>query len=394
DLKESAVTVANFTEETTANNLAFVEGIILANYQFLKYKKEADKLRKPLSDIHVHTDMVAASDLEELKALSEGVFKARDLVNEPLSFLTAPQLSKEIKAMSEEAGFSLTVFKKSKIKELKMGGLLAVNYGSVDPPRFNILEWKPENAVNEKPIVLVGKGVVYDTGGLSLKPTVGMDIMKCDMAGAAAVACTMYAVAKNKLPIHLIVLVPATDNRPGKNAYVPGDVIKMYDGSTVEVLNTDAEGRMILADALAYAKQYDPELVIDIATLTGASLVTIGAHGMLLMTDDRMNTKTKQQLVDASYTVKERLAELPIWAEHRKQLDSDIADLKNIGGRFAGSITAGAFLKHFTDYPWMHIDMAPMGWSYGKSGYRPKGGAGTGVRLFYQFLKNRIEQEA
>ena len=186
--------------------------------------------------------------------------------------------------MGKDAGFKVEVYNKAKIKQLKMGGLLAVNQGSVDEPTFTVMEYKPKNAKNKKPYVLVGKGVVYDTGGLSLKPTANsMDLMKCDMAGSASVGCTLYAIAKAKLNIHVIGLVPATDNRPGFNAFAPGDIITMMDGSTVEMLNSDAEGRMILGDALHFAKRYEPEMAIELSTLTGAAAAAIGQYGIVSM---------------------------------------------------------------------------------------------------------------
>ncbi|MCL4111832.1 UNVERIFIED_CONTAM: hypothetical protein GTU68_018088 [Idotea baltica] len=319
------------------------------------------------------------------------VYETRTLVNEPLSYLTATQLSKEIKRLGKSSGFSVEVYEKKKIESLKMGGLLAVNIGSVEPPTFSILEWKPKNAVNKKPVVLVGKGVVYDTGGLSLKPTANsMDFMKCDMAGAGAVIGAVNAVSLNKLPLHIIGLVPATDNRPGGNAYVPGDVIKMYDGSTVEVLNTDAEGRMLLADALAFAKQYNPELVVDMATLTGASVRAIGDQASALF--GTASEKTKKALKESGFSTHERLVEFPLWREYGEMLKSDIADLKNLGGPTAGQITAAKFLEHFTDYNWMHIDIAGPAWLHSKRGYLSKGGTGVGVRLMYHFLKKMTEK--
>jgi len=235
-----------------------------------------------------------------------------------------------------------------------MGGLLAVNKGSIDPPTFTIMTWKPEKHINKKPFVLVGKGIVYDTGGLSLKPTHdGMDYMKCDMAGAATVAGAMYAIAKAKLPLHVIALAPATDNRPDGNAYVPGDVVKMYDGSTVEVLNTDAEGRMILADALSWAKKYDPELVIDLATLTGAALAAIGKYGIVGM--GNAPREVMDQLKESGDAVCERIAEFPFWDDYAEMLKSDIADLKNIGGRYAGAITAGIIPIFISILPDQHL---------------------------------------
>ncbi|MEE4259158.1 MAG: hypothetical protein V2I62_05320, partial [Bacteroidales bacterium] len=234
--------------------LAFLEGLLLGNYQFLKYKKDADEKENKLEEIDIYSKQISADDIDLLSIVTEAVYNTRDFVNEPLSALNAVKFSEEVKKLGEACGAKVEVFNKKKIESLRMGGLLAVNKGSIDPPTFTIFEWKPKNKVNKKPIILVGKGVMYDTGGLSLKPTNYMDTMKCDMAGGAAVAGALYAIAKAKLPVHVIGLIPATDNRPDGNAYVPGDVITMLDGTTVEVLNTDAEGRMILADALSYAK--------------------------------------------------------------------------------------------------------------------------------------------
>ncbi|MFL5729672.1 MAG: leucyl aminopeptidase family protein, partial [Cytophagaceae bacterium] len=233
----------------------------------------------------------------------------------------------------------------------------------------------------------VGKGVVYDTGGLSLKPSESMSMMKCDMAGAAAVAATIYALAKNKIPLHVIGLIPATDNRPGENAITPGDVITMLSGGTVEVLNTDAEGRLILADALTYAARYKPQLVIDLATLTGSALRAIGKEGIVFM--GNAAEKTKKSFSDSGYEVYERLVEFPLWEEYGKQNESDIADIKNLGSGEAGAITAAKFLEHFVDYDWMHLDIAGMAFLGGTDYYRGKNGTGVGVRLLYNFLKKQ-----
>lgn len=366
---------------------SYAEGIVLANYQFLKYFKEKEQLKSTFHTLHLLTEFIPSKEVELLNILFEGVCAARDLVNEPLSYLTAVQLSEEIKRLGKAANFSVNVLDKAAIEALEMGGLLAVNKGSNDPPTFSILEWKPNQVVNKKPIVLVGKGVVYDTGGLSLKPTANsMDFMKCDMAGAAGVIGAMYAVAKAELPIHLICLVPSTDNRPGVNAYVPGDVVTMHSGSTVEVLNTDAEGRMLLADGLHYAKQYDPELVIDMATLTGSAAHAVGNQGAVLM--GTASDQTKKALLQAGIETHERLVEFPLWKEYGEQLKSDVADLKNLGGSTAGAITAGKFLEHFTAYNWMHIDMAGVAYLHHEDAYRTKGGTGYGVQLIYNFLLN------
>jgi len=368
--------------------LALAEGIALSNYQFVKYKtKDVEKDKHTLKSIFVNSKKVNVKDIERLQISVDAVAEARTLVNEPASTLNAVQLAKEFQRLGKEAGFKVTVFDKAKIQSLGMGGLLAVNLGSVDPPTFTIMEWKPNRAKNKKPIVLVGKGVVYDTGGLSLKPTPNsMDYMKCDMAGSAAVGCTMYAIAKAKLPVHVIGLVPSTDNRPGGNAYAPGDVIKMYDGQMVEMLNADAEGRMILADALSYAKQYNPELVIDLATLTGSAIAAVGTFGTVAM--GTASEAQKNKLKTSGNNVYERLAEFPFWDEYDELIKSDIADMKNIGGPYGGAITAGKFLARFTDYPWIHLDIAGPAFLTVKDSYRGKGGTGTGVRLLFDFFKN------
>lgn len=369
--------------------IAFTEGLLLANYQFLKYFKNAAEKEHSLKQIDIYADSITEKQIEELSNLVGAVYEARDLVNEPLSFLTADQFANEIKRLSADSGAKIEVFSKKKIEALKMGGLLAVNKGSIDPPTFSIIEWKPRNKVNSKPYVFIGKGVVYDTGGLSLKPTNYMDTMKCDMAGGAAVASAVYAIAKNQLPVHVIAIVPATDNRPDGNAYVPGDVIKMYDGTTVEVLNTDAEGRMILADALSYAKQYNPELVIDVATLTGAAVRAIGSVAMAGMHSGAENEL--ELLKRSGDCVNERIVEFPMWDEYGDMLKSKIADLKNIGGAEAGMITAGKFLEHFTDYPYIHLDIAGPAFLEKEDNYRGVGGTGYAVRLLYDFIKSKVD---
>lgn len=368
--------------------LSLTEGFLLASYEFLRYKKESHEKEislqiKELSIVHKD---VKTADIDELTYIVEGTFLARDLVNEPVISLNAEKLSKAFRKAGKDAGFSVEVFNKAKIKSLKMGGLLNVNAGSEDPPTFNILEYKPKKAINSQPYVLVGKGVTYDTGGLSLKPSTSMDTMKSDMGGSAAVIGTMVAVAKNELPIHIVGLVPATDNRPGGNAIVPGDVITISDGTTVEVLNTDAEGRLILADALSFAKKYKPALVIDLATLTGAAAVAIGKEGVVMM--GSASEEYKNQLKQAGNETYERLVEFPLWKEYGEYLKSDIADLKNIGGRMAGAITAGMFLKHFTDYEWIHLDIAGVAFLDSPDGYRGKNGTGAGVRMLYRFFRN------
>lgn len=379
-----AVFISGSNEEQM---LALTEGFALSNYQFLKYFKDADKKKYALESILVVSEEVSKKAVSKLNNTLKAVFWARNMVNEPVSYLTATQLSKEIGLLGEEAGLSVQVLEKAKIEALKMGGLLAVNKGSVEPPTFTILEYKPKKVKNKKPIVLVGKGVVYDTGGLSLKPTAGsMDLMKSDMAGAACMAATIYGAALNQLDVHLIGLIPATDNRPGLNAYAPGDVVTMYDGTTVEVLNTDAEGRMILADALSYSNKLEPELVIDAATLTGAAVVAIGTKASCLMGNAKQ--KVLDQLIASGNEVHERLVQLPFWDEYLDEMKSSIADLKNIGGRYAGMITAGKFLEHFVKSPYIHLDIAGPSFLESPQDYKGKGGTGVGVRLLLHYLEN------
>jgi leucyl aminopeptidase len=370
--------------------MAFSEGLILSNYQFLKYKTKAASEKNSLKSVGIHHKSITKSDIDYLKAVCTAVYKTRYLLNEPPNFLTAVELSNQFTKMGKDAGFSVKVYDKKEIVKMKMGGLLSVNLGSIDPQTFTVMEYKPANAVNSKPYVLVGKGVVYDTGGMSLKPTPNsMDSMKCDMAGGAAVGGAMYAIAKSKLPVHVIALVPATDNRPDGNAYVPGDVITMMSGKTVEVLNTDAEGRLILADALHYAKSLKPELVMEFSTLTGAAAAAIGQYGIVSM--GKVNDATRAELEIAGNNVYERLAEFPMWDEYDDLLKSDIADLKNIGGPYGGAITAGRFLLNFTDYPYMHFDIAGPAFIKGNDSYRGKNGTGVGVRLITEFIKNRVK---
>lgn len=384
-----------FIQSTCAANgvsYLFAEGLSLANYQFLNYKSDAKKLTHSLTTLLFSKNSFTATELNQLDILYKAISKARDLVNEPLQTLTATALADAFKNMGKEAGFKVTVLNKEQITNEKMGGILAVNRGSILPPTFSIMEYKPKNAHNKQPIVLVGKGIVYDTGGLSLKPTpASMDRMKSDMSGSAVVSATIYAASLLQLPLHIIALVPATENRPGENAYVPGDVITMYSGKTVEVLNTDAEGRLVLADALHWAKRYEPALVVDFATLTGAAAAAIGDVGIVCMGNADENTKLALKTAGANQY--ERLVEFPMWDEYGDMIKSDIADLKNIGGPYGGAITAGKFLEHFVDYPWMHFDIAGVSLNMSKKGYHPVGGTAYGVRMLLDFLMHYTIQK-
>ncbi|GAB3733947.1 hypothetical protein GCM10027594_15580 [Hymenobacter agri] len=371
--------------------LLLAEGLALSAYQFEGYKTDEKSRQAPaLKTVYLVGNAATADEVHELEGLLQGVILARDLVNAPVNKLNAVQLAERIAEAGDQAGYSTDILDLAKIEALRMGGLLAVNLGSPEPPTFNILEYKPANAKNQKPYVLVGKGVVFDTGGLSLKPTPNsMDLMKCDMAGGAAVAGTLFALAKNQVPLYVIGLVPATDNRPGGLAYAPGDVITMHSGLTVEVKNTDAEGRLLLADALSFAKRYNPELVIDLATLTGAAVRALATEASASM--GTAGPATMQQLGEAGYAVHERLVEFPLWDEYADHMKSDIADLSNLGKGEAGHISAAKFLERFAEgYPWIHLDIAGPAFLTAPESYRGKGGTGVGVRLLYEFLTKQL----
>ncbi len=388
--KVAEVFILNLSENAQAA-LLLAEGLALTAYQFEGYKTDEKSRKAPvLKEVYLVGQAATVAEIHALDCLLQGVLLARDLVNAPLNKLNALQFAERMAQAGDEAGYTTDILDLAKIEALRMGGLLAVNLGSPEPPTFSILEYKPANAKNSKPYVLVGKGVVFDTGGLSLKPTPNsMDMMKCDMAGGAAVAGTLYALAKNEVPLHVIGLVPATDNRPGGLAYVPGDVITMHSGLTVEVKNTDAEGRLLLADALSFAKRYEPELVIDLATLTGAAVRALGTEASASM--GTANPATMQQLSEAGYAVHERLVEFPLWDDYADHIKSDIADLSNLGKAEAGHISAAKFLERFAvGYPWVHLDIAGPAYLTAAESYRGKGGTGIGVRLLYEFFQQQL----
>jgi len=364
----------------------FTEGLLLSIYKFGKYKTKADEtVKKEYPSkllLYGNTDN---AEIKWLTDLTDAVWFVRDLINEPVNHLNAVALAGEIHKTGKSAGFIVEVLNKGRIEALKMGGLLAVNRGSVDPPVFCILEWKPKKSLNKNPVVLVGKGIVYDTGGLNIKTGDYMAMMKGDMAGAATVAGVFYTAARSKLPLHLIGLIPATDNRPGGNAYTQGDIITMHNKMTVEVGNTDAEGRLILADAISYASKYNPELIIDIATLTGSAAVTFGNKAIAMMTN--ADRKYIRLLEESGNIVYERIAELPFWEEYGEMIKSDIADIKNVGGREAGAITGGKFLEKFAGFPLIHLDIAGTGLLKKDDFYRLKEGPGSGLRLLATFLR-------
>lgn len=365
--------------------IAFLEGLLLSSYSFSKYKKEKSGVQIKVS---CTSNIIDEKSLTELKKLAEAVSLTKTMVNEPPQFMDALKFAEYAVDAGKKFGFETQILGKAQIEELRMGGILAVNRGSSIPPTFNIFNYKPENAVNEKPLVLVGKGVTFDTGGYSIKVGGNMTSMKSDMAGGAAVLGIVSAAAANKLPYHIIGLVSATDNKISSDALVVDDIITMMDGTTVEVQNTDAEGRLVLADALTYAKRFNPELVVDMATLTGASVAITGSFGIAMAGNDQSAMDLLKVSGEETY---ERLIQLPFWTEFEDLLKSDIADLKNIGGPIGGATTAGKFLEHFTDYPWIHLDIAGASFVNDAKGYRQSGGTGVAVRLLYQFIKTKCK---
>ena len=366
-----------------AERLALFEGLLLSLYKFKKYTKEA---KRRLREIYIENDAINKKTIRNLLNLVSGVTIAKNLVNEPPNALNAVQFSETCRQLGLEYGFKVNVLGQKEIEANKMGGLLAVNQGSNIPPTFTIMTYKPDDAINSRPLVLVGKGVMFDTGGYSLKVGGSMSSMKSDMAGAASVLGIISALALNKLPYYVIGLVPATDNKITSSALVVDDIITMHDGTTVEVQNTDAEGRLVLADALSYAKKYKPELVIDLATLTGAAAAITGSFGIAMAGN---NEALQYELMQCGDSVYERLVTLPFWKEFEALLKSEVADLKNIGGPVGGASTAGKFLSHFTDYNWIHLDIAGASFLKEKKCYRQAGGTGIGVRLIYEFISQR-----
>lgn len=382
--EQHLIGISNLTNHP-ALSLACAEGVLLNSYSFTKYKTQ-NKKDHPLQ-LFLSDKAVTQPQVEELDNLCKSVFLTRDLVNEPVGELTAVRLGEVVEEVATKYNFRAEVYNKTKIEALKMGGLLGVNQGSIDPPTFSVLEWKPENAVNKEPYVLIGKGVMFDTGGVNLKtPGGSMDTMKCDMGGAAAVIGTLSAIAQNKLPVYVVGLIPATDNRLSGNTLVPGDVITMHNGKTVEVINTDAEGRLILGDALSFSEKYQPKLVIDLATLTGNAAIALGTYGTVGM--GTADEQTMSSLQTAGEEVCERVVWFPFWSDYDDLIKSDVADIKNVGGREGGAITAGKFLAHFVQSPWLHLDIAGPAFITSPDSYRPIGGTGVGVRMLYRFFKN------
>lgn len=370
---------------------ATVEGALLATYEFKELKTVTEEDEPlPITDLTV---VEASADKLDIirqgaqagQVVCKAVKLARDLGNRPGNVCTPSHLAETARRIAEETGMRCEVFDAERMRELGMGALLGVAQGAEEPARFIVLEHNPGRDDLDT-VVLVGKGLTFDTGGISLKKSEGMEEMKFDMMGGAAVLGTMQAVGELNLPLHVVGLVPATENMPGGSADKPGDVLKALNGKTIEVVNTDAEGRLILADGLSYAQRFQPDGIIDLATLTGACMVALGRYAAGLFT----NSETLAGRVKAAAEATgERVWPLPLYEEHKEEIKSTVADVKNVGkGRYGGASIGAAFLSHFVgDYPWVHLDIAPTAWADEAKDYTPKGATGIGVRLLVRLLQ-------
>jgi leucyl aminopeptidase len=367
---------------------ATCEGALLASYSFDDYKTKEKEERFRFEAMTVLVSEPAAEPdaqqtVDRCRAACRGVVTARNLVSHPGNVVTPGRLAETARELAQRCGLTCRVLEPDELEKLGMNALLSVGKGSAEPPRLIVLEWAGSKG---SPTVLIGKGITFDSGGISLKPGAGMEQMKTDMAGAAAVLGTLEAIALQKLPVHVIGIIPTAENMPGSKAYKPGDIIKSMSGTTIEITNTDAEGRLILCDALHYAvSTYSPTALIDVATLTGACVVALGHEATGVMGND-------QQLVDelkrAGELTGERLWQLPVWDSYGEAMKSDVADLKNAGSRDGGAILAAWFLKQFVGSTrWAHLDIAGTAWAEKTRPYVPKGATGVGVRLLLKYLR-------
>ena len=368
---------------------ATAESSLLALYRFDADKKKDGAKHEIDSLIIVEHSQDKLDNIksgaEVAEAVASGVSLARDLVNMPPNVATPTRMAAAAREIAINYGMKITIGSRRWAAKRDMGAFLAVAQGAGEKPKFIVLEHNGHRDDLDT-LVLVGKGITFDTGGISLKPVQRMGLMKTDMGGAAAVLGAMRAIGALDLPLRIIGITPCTENMPDANAYRPADVIKASNGKTIEIISTDAEGRMVLADGLVYAGRYEPKAVIDLATLTGACVVALGAGiaAGLFSTEDQRRDK----LLEAGQATHERLWPLPLWDDYRKSIKSDVADMKNSGGRMGGVATSAIFLKEFTDYPWAHLDIAGMAFSEKEKGFVPAGATGFGVRLLVQFLRD------
>ncbi|GCE27906.1 putative cytosol aminopeptidase [Dictyobacter alpinus] len=369
---------------------AAIEGVLLGIYNFRAYQSKENGTS--ISQVLLVSSKEQKAEFEQAlhraQALAEGTNFARSLINEPPNVLTPSELANRASSMAKEVGLECEIFDKDKIQELGMGGLLAVSKGSVNPPHFIVLRYRG-GASADKGMALVGKGITFDTGGISLKPGAGMDEMKGDMGGAAAVLGAMQAIAQIKPAINVTALVPTCDNMPSGSAYVPGDIVRIMNGKTIEIVNTDAEGRMILADALSFASREGLSPILDLATLTGAMVVALGHTMTGVFSNDEQLT---QDIISAGRVAGEKYWPMPIDEEYGEYIRSEIADIKQTGGREAGSITAAKILENFVgNASWAHLDIAGTSYVDSVKAYQEKGGTGVGVRTLTE-LAQRLAQ--
>jgi leucyl aminopeptidase len=367
---------------------AMVEGITLGLYQHNKYRTEELSEIKTIDECTIYTEINKQKNIEKAvenaQKLCEAVNLTRDLNNEPGNVATPSYIAKHAEEAAKKYGFKCKILGKAEIESLKMNSFLAVSKGSVQEPKFAIMEYNPSA---KDTIVIVGKGITFDSGGISIKPSRDMEKMKWDKSGACAVIGAMAGASMLKSPVHLIGLVPLAENLPSGSAIKPGDVVYASNGKSIEIANTDAEGRLILADALVYAAKYKPKAVIDLATLTGACVVALGDVCAGIMGNDE---KLMEKIRKAGEKSGERVWQLPLWKDYSEKIKSDIADVKNISTTpgDAGAITAAAFLKKFVNYPWAHIDIAGTAWNDYEKPYETKGATGFGVRLLVELFKD------
>ncbi len=361
------------------------EGLAQGTWHFPDFKRPPDDPRPTPTLVEILVDGAELAEAREGHrigaAIGAGHRLARRLQMLPPNLCTPAHLAAEASTLAARHGFQLTVLDPATLEQEGMGALLAVGRGSAEPPRFIVLEYRGGTG---KPVVLVGKGVTFDTGGISIKPAQSMEEMKYDMSGAAAVLGVFEMLGQARPAIDVVGLIPAAENMPGGRAYRPSDVVRSHLGKTIEVVNTDAEGRLLLADALSYARRFEPACVLDIATLTGAITICLGAVASGIMGTDPVLVR---EVITAGERSDERVWELPLWDEYRELIKSDIADVKNSGGRPAGSITAAWFLREFVEgFPWAHIDIAGTAYVDREGPTVVRGPTGTGVRLFSEFL--------
>lgn len=346
-------------------------------------EKESKGIAKLIINVPQRNDLKKGEDgLSRGLAIASGVSFAKDLGNLPPNVCTPTYLAEQALALAKTHGLQVQILERADMEKLGMGSFLGVSQGSLQPPKLIVLQHK-KGKKNQKPLALVGKGITFDTGGISLKPGADMDEMKYDMCGAASVLGTFKAIAEMNLPINAVGIIPTCENMPDGNAIRPGDVLTSMSGQTIEVLNTDAEGRLILCDALTYAERFEPEAVVDIATLTGACVIALGHHASGLFSN---NDSLAKELLQAGENALDRAWHMPLWDDYQNQLDSNFADMANIGGRAGGSITAACFLSRFAKkFAWAHLDIAGTAWKSGKE----KGATGRPVPLLTQFLIQR-----